>query len=46
MRDGRSGRVTEVDAQDRKLTLQIGEDDADALWVPWSVTEPAVRRSA
>lgn len=45
-KDGRSGRVTEVDADERKLSLQIGEDAAESLWIPWAVTEPAVKRSA
>ena len=44
--DGRSGRVTEVDADEQMLTLQVGQDAAECLWVPWRVTTPAVRRSA
>lgn len=45
-KDGRSGRVTEVDPHERKLSLQIGEDAAESIWIPWAVTEPAVRKSA
>lgn len=39
--DGRTGRVIEVDAGERKLTLQIGDDASDCLWLPWASTRRA-----
>lgn len=43
MKDGRSGPVLDIDTDERKLTLQVGADASDSVWVPWSVTEPVGR---
>lgn len=42
---GRSGRVLDV-YDDHTLRLQIGQDETEAIDVPWNSTQPSVRRSA
>ncbi|WP_261665464.1 hypothetical protein [Deinococcus sp. Marseille-Q6407] len=41
----RSGPVLDVDVDSQMLTLQIGADASESIWVPWSSTQPAMKVS-